>query len=70
MCKWTDSIWNISSIGLLCEWIFLFVWQVESAEERKSKSEVGNEGPVSKKMKHHPVVQFYEEAYDKQVGLK
>ena len=43
---------------------------MESADERKSKSEDGNEGPASKKMKHHHVVQFYEEDYDKQVGLK
>jgi len=43
---------------------------VESADRRRSKSEDGNEGPASKKMKHPAVVQFYEEDYDKQVGLK
>jgi hypothetical protein len=43
---------------------------VENADRRRSKSEDGNEGPASKKMKHHAVVQFYEEDYDKQVGLK
>ena len=43
---------------------------MESADKCKSNSEDGNEGPASKKMKYHPVVQFYEEDYDKQVGLK
>ena len=43
---------------------------MESDDGRKSKSEDGSEGPASKKMKHNPVVQFYEEDYDKQVGLK
>jgi len=43
---------------------------VESAYKRNSKPEDGNEGPASKKMKHDPVLQFYEEDYDKQVGLK
>jgi hypothetical protein len=41
---------------------------VESAEGQKSVPEDGSEGPVSKKMKHHHVLQFYEEAYEKQVG--
>jgi hypothetical protein len=43
---------------------------VESAEGHKSKSEDTNEGPVSKKMKHNILLQFYEEAYEKQVGQK
>jgi hypothetical protein len=43
---------------------------VDRADKHDSKPEDGNEGPASKKMKHHPVVQFYEEDYDKQVGLK
>jgi hypothetical protein len=43
---------------------------VESVDKRKSKSEDANEGPASKKMKHHSVVRFYEEEYDKQVRLK
>jgi len=43
---------------------------VESADEHKRKSEDSNEGPASKKMKQLPVVQFYEEDYDKQVGMK
>jgi hypothetical protein len=43
---------------------------VESADEQKRKAEVGNEVPASKKLKHRPVDQFYEEEYDKQVGLK
>ena len=43
---------------------------MESADRCKSKSEDVNEGPASKKIKHHAVVQFYEEDYDKQVGLK
>ena len=43
---------------------------MESAEEHKRRSEDSNEGPASKKIKQHPVVQFYEEDYDKQVGLK
>jgi hypothetical protein len=42
---------------------------VERADKRKSKSENGNEGPVSKKMKHNPVLPFYEEDYHKKVGL-
>jgi hypothetical protein len=43
---------------------------VESADERKRRAEGGNEVSASKKPKHSPVVQFYEEDYDKQVGLK
>jgi hypothetical protein len=43
---------------------------VESADKRKSKHEDGDKGPASKKMKHDPVLQFYEEEYDRQVGLK
>jgi hypothetical protein len=43
---------------------------VDSGDERKSKPEDGSEGPVSKKIKLQPVVPFYEEDYDKQVGLK
>ena len=42
---------------------------MDRADKCDSKPEDGNEGPASKKMKHHPVVQFYEENYDKQVGL-
>jgi len=43
---------------------------VESADKRKIKAEDVNEVPASKKPKHNPLVQFYEEDYDKQVGLK
>jgi hypothetical protein len=43
---------------------------VESADERERMAEGGREVPASKKPKHNPVVQFYEEDYDKQVGLK
>jgi hypothetical protein len=43
---------------------------VESADKCKSKHEDGDKEPASKKIKLDPVVQFYEEDYDKQVGLK
>jgi hypothetical protein len=43
---------------------------VEGADERERKAEDGNGVPASKKPKHNPAVQFYEEDYDKQVGLK
>jgi len=42
---------------------------VESGDEQEGKAE-GGRVPASKKPKHNPVVQFYEEDYDKQVGLK
>jgi hypothetical protein len=43
---------------------------VESADERERKAKSGNGVPASKKPKHNPVMQFYEEDYDKQVGMK